>query len=80
MNRLLEQKLNDLNRVLKKYFERNVQLSQKRKNDALRYWEPIVNRIIDYVKKNDDRFASLSTLVLEAITKEQKLGSPMNLI
>lgn len=76
MNRLLEQKLNDLNRVLKKYFERNVQLSQKRKNDALRYWEPIVNRIIDYVKKNDDRFASLSRFGSGSYYERAKVREP----
>ena len=76
MNRLLEQKLNDLNRVLKKYFERNVQLSQKRTNDALHYWKPIVDRIIDYVKKNDDRFASLSRFGSGSYYERAKVREP----
>ena len=80
MNRLLEflleQKLNDLNRVFRKYFESKVQLSQKKKNDALRYWEPIVDCIIDYVKKNDDRFASLSRFNSGSYYERAKVGEP----
>ena len=80
MNRLLEflleQKLNDLNRVFRKYFESKVQLSQKKKNDALRYWEPIVDCIIDYVKKNDDRFASLSRFGSGSYYEGAKVGEP----
>lgn len=81
MNRLLEQKLNDLNRDLKKYFERKVQLSQKRKSEALSYWEPIVDCIINYVKRiTMIDLLPYVDLALEAIMKERKLGSPMNLI
>ena len=76
MNRLLEQKLNDLNRDLKKYFERNVQLSQKRKNEALSCWEPIVDRIINYVKRNDDRFALLRRFGSGSYYERAKVREP----
>ena len=48
-----------LNNALKNYFEERVQLSQERKNEAIKYWKPIVDAIVDYVCKSDDRFASL---------------------
>ena len=76
MNRLLEQKLNDLNRDLKKYFERKVQLSQKRKSEALSYWEPIVDCIINYVKRNDDRFASLRRFGSGSYYERAKVREP----
>ena len=76
MNRLREQKLIDLNRDLKKYFERNVQLSQKRKNEALSYWEPIVDWIINYVKRSDDRFASLRRFGSGSYYERAKVREP----
>ena len=48
-----------LNNALKNYFEERVQLSQERKNEAIKYWKPIVDAIVDYVCKSDDRFGSL---------------------
>ena len=48
-----------LNNALKNYFEERVQLSQGRKNEAIKYWKPIVDAIVDYVCKSDDRFGSL---------------------
>ena len=38
-----------LNNALKHYFEERVQLSQERKNEAIKYWKPIVDAIVDYV-------------------------------
>lgn len=48
-----------LNNALKNYFEERVQLSQERKNEAIKYWKPVVDAVVDYVCKSDDRFASL---------------------
>ena len=48
-----------LNNELKNCFEKRVQLSQERKNEAINYWKPIEKAIVDYVCKSDDRFSSL---------------------
>ena len=48
-----------VNNGLKTFFEERVQLSQEKKNEAINYWKPIVNAIVDYVCKSDDRFSSL---------------------
>ena len=80
MNRLLEflleQRMNDLNGVLKKYFEREVQLNQERKSEALSYWEPIVDWIINYVKENDERFASLRRFGSGSYYERAKVKEP----
>ena len=72
----LEQKLNDLNGVFKKYFERKVQLNQKSKSDALSCWEPIVDWIIDYVKESDERFASLRRFGSGSYYERAKVREP----
>ena len=80
MNRLLEvlveQRLNDLNGVLKEYFEEKVQLNQKRKSEALKCWEPIVDSIIKYVKKSDERFASLRRFGSGSYYERAKVREP----
>ena len=67
-----------LNSLLNQFTDRNVKLRRNEKTIALGAWEPIVDEIVDDVKRRDrfDRFASLSKLPTGSYYERAKVGEP----
>ena len=66
----------NLNNFLNWYTERKVKTRREMKTKALKYWKPIVKAIVDYVKRTDDRFASLRTFPTGSYYEGTKVKEP----
>ena len=66
----------NLNNYLNWYTERNVKTRREMKTKALECWQPIVKEIVDYVKRTDDRFASLRTFPTGSYYEGTKVKEP----
>ena len=71
-----KQDLTRLNSILNRFTASNVQLRNNRKTEALNFWKPIVEKIVDYVKRRDDRFASLNFFHAGSYYDGTKVGEP----
>ena len=67
--------LGRLNTVLNRFTKSNVELRRDRKTEALKSWEPIVEKIVDYVKR-DGRFAKLRIFHTGSYYERSKVGEP----
>ena len=67
-----------LNFRLNQFTDSHVKLRRDGKTVALRAWQPIVDAIVDGVKRRDrfDRFASLSILPTGSYYERAKVGEP----
>ena len=67
-----------LNSLLNKFTDRYVKLRGDRKKEALRAWQPIVNAIVEDVKRRDQlgRFANLRILPTGSYYERAKVGEP----
>ena len=67
-----------LNSLLNKFTETYVKLRRDRKAEALRAWQPIVNAIVEDVKRRDQhrRFAKLRILHFGSYYERSKVGEP----
>ena len=61
-----------VNNDLKKVFEERVQLSKEKKNEAINYWKPIVDAIVDYFSRAMIDFLLYLELVQVVIMKKHK--------
>ena len=66
----------NLNNFLNWYTERKVKTRRQMKTKALECWQPIVKAIVDYVKRTDDRFASLRTFPTGSYYEGTKVKEP----
>ena len=66
----------NLNNILNRYTERNVKIRREMKTKALECWQPIVKAIVEYVKRTDDRFASLRTFPTGSYYEGTKVKEP----
>ena len=66
----------NLNNFLNWYTERKVKTRREMKTKALECWQPIVKEIVDYVKRSDDRFASLCTFPTGSYYEGAKVKEP----
>ena len=66
----------NLNNFLNWYTERKVKTRREMKTKALECWQPIVKAIVDYVKRTDDRFASLRTFPTGSYYEGTKVKEP----
>ena len=66
----------NLNIFLNWYTERKVKTRREMKTKALECWQPIVKAIVDYVKRTDDRFASLRTFPTGSYYEGTKVKEP----
>lgn len=73
MNR---QDMTRLNNILNRFTASNVQLRKNRKTEALNFWQPKAERIVDYVKRRDARFARLSIFHAGSYYDRVKVGEP----
>ena len=64
-----------LNSVLNRFTANNVMLRKTQKIQALEFWQPIVEHIVDYVKR-DDRFASIQILPKGSYYDRTKVSEP----
>ena len=65
-----------LNSLLNQFTDSHVKLRRDGKTEALRAWQPIVDAIVDNVKRRDHRFASLSILPTGSYYERAKVGEP----
>ena len=73
MNR---QDMTRLNNILNRFTASNVQLRKNRKTEALNFWQPKAERIVDDVKRRDARFARLSIFHAGSYYDRVKVGEP----
>lgn len=66
----------NLNTTLNQVVANIVQLRQKRKEEALKCWEPIVKEILEYVKKKDHRFSAIRILHTGSYYERAKVKEP----
>ena len=66
----------ELNNLLNLFIENNVQFRHDRKKEALKFWQPIVEEILDYVETEDNRFASLQTFYHGSYYDRTKVKEP----
>ena len=66
----------NLNNFLNWYTERKVKTRREMKTKALECWQPIVKAIVEYVKRADDRFASLCTFPTGSYYEGTKVKEP----
>ena len=64
-----------LNSALNRFTDNNVKLRKTQKKQALEFWQPIVKRIVDYVKR-DDRFARIQIFQKGSYYDRTKVGEP----
>ena len=70
----------ELNRILNRFTNQNVQLRRDRKREALDSWQPIVDEIVRFVKsagnEHDRRFSSLRIFPTGSYYERAKVGEP----
>ena len=68
----------DLNSILNRFTDKNVKLRQVEKSEALRSWQPLVERIVNFVKVQDvhRRFATLQIVPTGSYYERAKVGEP----
>ena len=65
----------ELNKILNRFTNQNVQLRRDRKKEALDSWEPIVHEIVSYVA-GDERFSRLELFHTGSYYERAKVGEP----
>ena len=67
-----------LNSLLNQFTDRHVKLRRDRKTEALRTWQPIVDAIVEDVKRRDQygRFARMRILPTGSYYERAKVGEP----
>ena len=65
-----------LNAVLKRFTDCNVVLRPNLKTEALQYWKPIVESVVEYVKAIDGRFSKMRRLPTGSYYEMSKVGEP----
>ncbi|XP_068762756.1 cyclic GMP-AMP synthase-like receptor 1 [Montipora capricornis] len=65
-----------LNSLLKRFTDRNVVLRQNLKTEALQYWKPIVDEVVQYVKERENRFSKMQILSTGSYYERSKVGEP----
>jgi len=67
-----------LNSLLNQFTDRYVNLRRDRKKEALRAWQPVVDAIVEDVKRRDQlgRFARLRILPTGSYYERAKVGEP----
>ena len=69
------EELSNLNSLLNRFTTDSVKLRRARKIEALKSWKPIVDGILDYVKK-EKCFAALQTIHSGSYYERTKVGEP----
>ena len=65
-----------LNTLLNHFTVNNVQLRRNRKTEVLNSWQPIVDAIVERVKRSDQRFDRLQILPTGSYYERAKVGEP----
>ena len=68
----------DLNTSLNRFTDQIVKLRQTEKSDALSSWQPIVDKIVDFVRQEDvhGRFVKLKLVPTGSYYERAKVGAP----
>ena len=65
-----------LNTTLNRFTDNVVKFRRDSRTKALECWRPIVDGIVDYVKRKDDRFHALSVFHKGSYYERSKVGEP----
>lgn len=65
-----------LNTTLNRFTDNVVKFRRDSRTKALKCWRPIVDGIVDYVKRKDDRFHALSVFHKGSYYERSKVGEP----